>query len=459
MKKIVCYGCNLGCGLYFGDVPYFRKNSPVNSGKICRFGMKIHRYEKVLPKVDGKNVELDDAIAAAAKKLADVKEMAFVSFGDVTCEEQLAFNKLAEAFESDVHTCIPRFIGANIEKIRQSKEIITFIDPYTSYPLILRHMLHAKKNGAKITSYYWKKLRIADESVILNPAEIDKIKSINFGDSLVITDLNPLNLDFSNEIIKSCNAENIVCLKPFLNSTGASLISDGEKSIYQIFEEIKEKKIKGLYLLESDLGIVPDDTLMAALDELEVLIVQQSMRNALSDRADIVLCGDRKFEGKGTVLNFEGRVLENEGGTEGIKILTDILKSVGEEIDYDKMHAEVLSKLGINEIDEYIVPKYDIKYKQPEAEIKNYEGDAHLVYAYNPFMWNNVIDRDFVEISPSLVESLNLHKDELLKMTSSKGSVAVKYKINNAMPDNIVLSPMKLPISTDIVTPVNFKES
>ena len=457
MNKIVCPGCNLGCGLYKNDVLYFRKNAPVNSGKLCRFGMKLHNYEKALPMVDGKEEELSNAISAASKKLAETKDFAFVSFGNVTCEEQLAFTKLASTVGSNVYTCIPGFVGANIEKIRQSTEIITFIDPYNSYPLILRHMLYAKENGAKITSYYWKKIRIADESVILDPTEIDKIKSIDFGDSLVILDLNPLNLEFSNEIINSCNPENIVCLKPFLNSTGASLLSGEEKSIYQIFEEIKEKKIKGLYLLESDPGIVPDDALLSALDELDVLIVQQSVHNSLSDRANIVLPNDRTFEGKGTVLNFEGRALETEGETEGIEIISEILKSGGkEETSYDSLHAEVLSKLGITEIDEYVVPEYNIAYK-PETEIKKYEGKAHLIYVYTPFMWNNMIDRDFVEISPGLAKSLNLHKDRLLEMTSSKGSAAVKYKIVETVPDNIVLSPMKLPISTDVITPIEFK--
>ncbi|MFQ6121418.1 MAG: hypothetical protein ACE5KE_16200, partial [Methanosarcinales archaeon] len=43
--KTVCPGCNLVCGLYIdnGNID-FRKNAPVNAGKLCKFGMKLPEY-------------------------------------------------------------------------------------------------------------------------------------------------------------------------------------------------------------------------------------------------------------------------------------------------------------------------------------------------------------------------------------------------------------------------------
>ncbi len=62
----ICPGCNFGCGLYIrenGKLEVdFRKSSPANAGKLCRFGMSLSRlYAPVKPMVDGKETTLEDA--------------------------------------------------------------------------------------------------------------------------------------------------------------------------------------------------------------------------------------------------------------------------------------------------------------------------------------------------------------------------------------------------------------
>ncbi|MCZ7397074.1 MAG: hypothetical protein O8C59_00995, partial [Candidatus Methanoperedens sp.] len=55
----ICPGCNFGCGLYMrknGALEVdFRKSSPANAGKLCRFGMSLPRlYAPVKSGIDGR---------------------------------------------------------------------------------------------------------------------------------------------------------------------------------------------------------------------------------------------------------------------------------------------------------------------------------------------------------------------------------------------------------------------
>src|SRR3989337_1560583 len=98
----ICPGCNFGCGLYIrenGKLELdFRKSSPANAGKLCRFGMSLPRfYAPVRSTVDGKETTLDEAAKEAAKRISG-GSAAFLSFGNTTCEELLACQKLAESY-------------------------------------------------------------------------------------------------------------------------------------------------------------------------------------------------------------------------------------------------------------------------------------------------------------------------------------------------------------------------
>src|SRR3990172_4614120 len=93
----ICPGCNFGCGLYIRengalDVD-FRKSSPANAGKLCRFGMNLSRFFKpVKSMVDGRETTPEEAAKEAASRISAGKaSTAFLSFGNTTCEELLAF--------------------------------------------------------------------------------------------------------------------------------------------------------------------------------------------------------------------------------------------------------------------------------------------------------------------------------------------------------------------------------
>src|SRR5574340_278143 len=145
----ICPGCNFGCGLYIrenGDLQVdFRKSSPANAGKLCRFGMSLPRlYTPVKSIVDGKETTLEEAAKEAAGRISASKgSVAFLSFGNATCEEHLAFQKLAEssgytgvdfeALPKDAYQTLSIVIPYS--EIEAAKHIVLFIDPYEQYTL------------------------------------------------------------------------------------------------------------------------------------------------------------------------------------------------------------------------------------------------------------------------------------------------------------------------------------
>src|SRR3990170_5129317 len=96
----ICPGFNFGCGLYIRKNDTlgidFRKSSPANAGKLCRFGMSLPRfYKPAKSMVDGRETTPEEAATEAAKRISESKgSTAFLSFGNTTSEELLAFQKL-----------------------------------------------------------------------------------------------------------------------------------------------------------------------------------------------------------------------------------------------------------------------------------------------------------------------------------------------------------------------------
>jgi predicted molibdopterin-dependent oxidoreductase YjgC len=164
----ICPGCNFGCGLYIRENGAlevdFRKSSPANAGKLCRFGMSLPKlYAPAKSMIDRKEVKLEDAAKEAAKRIsAGNGSTAFLSFGNTTSEELLAFQKLGESYlctgvnfealPKDTYQTIR--VGIPYSEIEAAKHIVLFIDPYEQYPLIVRRLLSAKKKGAKITAVW-----------------------------------------------------------------------------------------------------------------------------------------------------------------------------------------------------------------------------------------------------------------------------------------------------------------
>jgi len=458
----ICPGCNFGCGLYIRENGAlevdFRKSSPANAGKLCRFGMNLPKlFAPAKSMVDGKETTIEEAAKEAAIRISASKgSVAFLSLGNTTSEELLAFQKIAEsslytgavaALPEDTYQTLN--IGIPYSEIEAAKHIVLFIDPYEQYPLIVRRVLFAKNKGAKISAVWWKDLPLADENI--RPGEVSKLGLSK--DSLVIADYNPLS---DIEQVKSILAlaknagARITFLKPFANSTGAYLMAKGikQKSISQLVEDINKGTIKTLFCLESDPSVlIPSET----LSKLTNLIIQ--IGQASSAKANIVVAHEPLYKKKGTLINNEGRAQSLGGaGTDGLDALGII---AGAKFDFIALHESVKKAIGIVVVDEFTIPKYDRPaYGVIQASLKSMDAKTALVSVYNPFMWSGLPDdNDFVELNLKSVQALKLQKGATVKISSNGSAVEKKFRVAPVQ-DNILLTGNRFGIEKGIITPV-----
>jgi hypothetical protein len=461
----ICPGCNFGCGLYIrenGKLEVdFRKSSPANAGKLCRFGMSLPRlYTPVKSMVDGKETALPEAAKEAAKRISASKgSVAFLSFGNTTCEELLAFQKVAESYlctgvnfealPKDTYQTLS--VGMPYSEIEAAKHIVLFIDPYEQYPLIVRRLLSAKNKGAKITSVWWKELPLADENI--NPSDVSKLQLTK--DSLVIADFHPFS-DMEQvktilSLAKNTGAK-ITFLKPFANSTGAYILSKDakQKSLGQLVEDINKGTIRTLFCLESEiLELMPAET----LGKLANIVVQTGSESSITKKAHIVIAHEPLYKKKGTLLNNEGRAqLLGGAGTNGLEALGII---AGTRFEYDALHESVKKALGVAAIDEFTIPKYERPpYGTIQVAPKQLEAKTALVSVYNPFMWFGLADdNDFVEINLNTVRALKLLKGGTINIKSNGSTIEKKFKVAPVQ-DSVLLTGRKFGIEKGTITPV-----
>jgi NADH-quinone oxidoreductase subunit G len=95
------------------------------------------------------------------------------------------------------------------------------------------------------------------------------------------------------------------------NSRGAEAVgvapSQGGHNFDEIIKEIKEGKIKALYLIDDDL-VAANPELEEVLAKLDLLIVHASNFNKTAALADVVFPSSTYAEKNGTFVNFQGRV-------------------------------------------------------------------------------------------------------------------------------------------------------
>ncbi len=459
----ICPGCNFGCGLYIReneaiDVD-FRKSSPANAGKLCRFGMSLPRfYKPVKSIVEGKETTLEDAAKEAGKRiLAEKGSTAFLSFGNTTTEELFALQKLGESYlctganfealPKDTYQTLS--VGIPYSEIESAKQIVLFIDPYEQYPLIVRRLLSAKNKGAKIIVVWWKDLALASENI--RPADVSKLALTK--DSVIIADFHPLS---DMEQVKSVLAlakntgAKITFLKPFANSTGAYLIAKDakQKSLAQLIDDINKGTIKTLFCLESDpSALIPSET----LSKLANLIIQAGQVS--SAKANIVIAHEPLYKKKGILINNEGRAQALGGaGTAGLDALGII---AGTKFEFNALNESVKKAIGVQVIDEFTIPKIErSSYNAIQAASKPVDAKTALVSVFNPFMWFNLADdNDFVELNLNAVRTLRLLKGGSIKIKSNGNAIEKKFKVAPVQ-DNILLASNKFGIEKGIITPV-----
>ncbi|WP_321419288.1 molybdopterin-dependent oxidoreductase [uncultured Methanomethylovorans sp.] len=466
--QTVCPGCGIGCGLYLREDDQgaigvdFLKSNPVNLGKLCRFGLKLQHYYSsgAYCKAEEPASSMEDAIKYAATRLKGADKVAMLSVGNTTCEEHMAFVRIAETLGSSVHTGIQAYSklpsechsyleGMPFQDIEKANRIVLFIDPYVQYPLLVRRLLAAKRNNSHIISVGTKELHLADENLSITPNEYSQLGLDS--NSVIITDLHP-HTDI-NDICQLLNLSletgaKILVMKPFVNSEGVNRLSQVKtdaQGLSQLMDEVKKGNIKTLVLLDSDpIELMPDaDETIESLKKLDNLIVISSRKSAVNEIADVVISTEPLYRKAGTFVNSEGRLQENSGtGITGINAMSSLNKELGfGEFEYGHLHEQVMAvltnerqKSGYSKIEDL-------------ATAKQCTGGYVLKYFYNPFMWfNQLDDNDFVLINLNMVRSLKLKKGGQISLTSEKSNIKMRYRVEG-MPDGLILTARKLPIA------------
>lgn len=530
----VCYGCGFGCGVYMRELQTeavatgsacgapilnidYRKASPVNQGKLCRFGVNLaNNYCPAVSRAGKDAVTVDEAVAKAAEilKSAKASEIALLSVGGTTNEEHLAFMKVGEKLGVPVNTGMTGIFkdigklhaytgrGTTYEEVETAKKIYLFVDPYVQYPLLVRRLVHAKEKGAEIVSFGLKELPIASQNVTVEPGTslYDVKEFAPDADTIVISDLTPYTYAKRlAELVEIAGEKSkFLFMRPFMNATGVGYLSKHTKQ--QSFDDIVSKMetgdLKVLVCLDSDLiDICLNDNIKETFKNLEHTIVLSSRDTSVCSAADIVIATEPFYKKKGSVMNVEGRLIPisaaaGEMPLTGFNALSALLEALGGSgLDYDAVHAEAVQMLGATE-DEYkiTIPEKksapgikkisdqipDLKATFGDfAEPKSYvssgskaDGEigaaaAKHVYLTTPFLWNGVLDDDnYVEISRCQVKASALLKGFTADITCACGETvkATRFKVS-PMADGYVLSMRKQPFAKSPVTDITIQRS
>jgi len=518
----VCYGCGFGCGVYVRELKAkavstetdcsapilnidYRKASPVNQGKLCRFG--VHLADNYCPaesSVKGSPATVDEAVARAADVLkgTDASKIAFLSVGGTTNEEHLAFMKIGEKLGLPVSTGITGLFkdigklhaytarGTTYEDVETAKKIYLFVDPYVQYPLLVRRLVHAKEKGAEIVSFGLKELPIATQNVTVGPQTslYDISEFTPDADTVIISDLTPYtDAKRLAEIVEIAGGTSkLLFMRPFMNATGAGYLSKHTKqpSLDAILSKMESGDLKVLVCLDSDLmDICLNDRIKELFANLECVIAVTSRATTVCGAADIVIATEPFYKKKGSVMNVEGRLIQTRAASgqtplTGFNALSSLLETLGgPALDFDSVHEEAISMLGATE-DEY---KISVPEKKTATEITKISdklpfssiscasqeagGDgavsAKHLYLTNPFLWNGVSDEDdYIEISRSLVKASALFKGFTADVTCACGEVTkqTRFKVS-PVTDSYVISTRKQPFAKGPVADISVKRS
>ena len=489
-----CPGCCIACGLYLQEFSTpelpegmhklslaHRKLAPMNEGKLCKFGMHLpalYGREPLPTLVDGEEAPQDAAIHEAKTRLARLTpdEIAFVALPSAVTNEEIVslvsgakacgspnlcfgFEQFLNAIPKDAQSAlINGFPFYEIEAA--SKIVLVLLDPYVYYPLLARRIVKARQNGAQVIDIAFAQNRrgIADETVLIDPLDSGSIQELRdtVANSLIIGELTPYtSLRLISQLLGLAaeTVSQLFLLKPFANATGALLLGSSEgatqrKDLFEILDCIEDGRIKGLYLLETDLSAVLADAtaVKQTLSQLDVLIEQNAFRTPQSELAHVTLQSEPFYRKLGTILNIEGRLLTLGGeSTNGLSIL----EQLGNNRTFADVHATVNTVLGFETTEptefEIAAPRVRTSIDvatlpQEEREKRAAVDDEHYVlwYKTNPFFWTGIRDKGFVEISPAAMQALGLFVGDML-IIANESEEKTGFKVTE-VPEKLIVS-------------------
>lgn len=245
-------------------------------------------------------------------------------------------------------------------------------------------------------------------------------------------------------------------------------------SLLEIFEDVRNKNIKALYIMgENPVYNLPDNSSVRdALNSLDFLVVQDIFLTETAELADVVLPASGWTEKNGTYTNLERRIqllkkaVDSSPGREDWEILSEISNKMGYKMDYscpedimrDIAESSPLYKgltYGVIEKGDCLWPyngeplRGEIK-EIPVTTAKNPEYKAEFYLALErPLFHSGTLSRrssalrkiypePTLKISDSIASKLGLKEGDNVHISTAQGSINVPVSIDTSITDTSI---------------------
>lgn len=205
------------------------------------------------------------------------------------------------------------------------------------------------------------------------------------------------------------------------------------------------------------------------LEDTEYVVSLDIFKNETTELADLILPTTAFGEKEGTITNMEMRVMKQNkilpdpGSTlSEWEYLTMIAQSLGKDINYDsvnQLNSELASQFTMTEA----LPTFDnlnkpsnlfgiLNQKEINLNIKDVDQDSpsllmvKRLYGDSSTQINSpsismLGSERFIELSESTLDKYGI-KSNVATLTQGSSSIFVNIKLNNLLPDNLVLAPI-----------------
>ena len=205
------------------------------------------------------------------------------------------------------------------------------------------------------------------------------------------------------------------------------------------------------------------------LEDTEYVVSLDIFKNETTELADLILPTTAFGEKEGTITNMEMRVMKQNkilpdpGSTlSEWEYLTMIAQSLGKDINYDSendLNSELASQFTMTEA----LPTFDnlnkpsnlfgiLNQKEINLNIKDVDQDSpsllmvKRLYGDSSTQINSpsismLGSERFIELSESTLDKYGI-KSNVATLTQGSSSIFVNIKLNNLLPDNLVLAPI-----------------
>jgi len=262
--------------------------------------------------------------------------------------------------------------------------------------------------------------------------------------------------DYSNTLgmwLMGVSPNHLPGLAPVSGEPGKDIIS----MLYQ------PGSLKGLYIMGEDpIVTFPDSSLIEeSLKKLEFLVVQDIRLTETAKLADVVLPAASWAEKDGTFINAEGlpqpvrkmvpvtgdsipdwqvfrnlaRVMQTDMGSKD-------LASVQEEIAAIKID-EGSEKWRLNAVVQSLAetPDTDYPIAMVTGNIMQHSGGLSVMSK----SLSHVLSDAFVQINPADADRSKVHDGGFVKVTSKRGSVFIKARVSDEVPEGMLFVPVHFP--------------